>query len=54
MAAISGLVIEGRIVIRVEGLPGNEYEVDGATDMNCLELACISGSIKLVQYLLDE
>ena len=42
------------MTVAVDGLPGNKYEVEGINEMNTLELACVSGSVKLVQFLVEE
>jgi hypothetical protein len=48
LAIVCGLNPETPIKVKVEGLQGQEYEVEGIPEMNVLELACISGSAKLV------
>jgi hypothetical protein len=54
LPTITGLQTEAAITVAVEGLPGNKYEVEGINEMNTLELACVSGSVKLVQFLVEE
>ena len=33
---------------------GKDFEVEGVSEMNILELACVAGNLKLVQYLIDD
>ena len=55
LATVTGsLQAETKLTVIVDGLPGNKYEVDGLNEMNTLELACVSGSVKLVQFLVEE
>jgi hypothetical protein len=54
LATITGLQAEANTTVAVDWLPGNKYEVDGINEMNTLELACVSGSVKLVQFLVEE
>jgi len=54
LATVTGLQAETTMTVAVEGLPGNKYEVEGINEMNTLELACVSGSVKLVQFLIEE
>ena len=54
LTTITGLQGQANLTVAVDGLPGNKYEVEGVSEMNSLELACVSGSVKLVQYLVEE
>ena len=54
VAIVTGLQTEAIFTVAVDWLPGNKYEVEGINEMNALELACVSGSVKLVQFLVED